>query len=55
MENRVPVDNSRTLVAFVSTWGKQKHLLSSGDRIVLIAGTNTAMTAHNMIVVHEVG
>ena len=49
-----PVNDSRTLVAFVSAWGKQNRLLSSGDRIVLIAGTDTAMTAHNMIVVHEV-
>lgn len=49
-----PVDDSRTLVAFVSAWGKQHGLLSSGDCIVLIAGTNTAMTAHNMVAVHEV-
>ncbi|MGO9109143.1 MAG: pyruvate kinase [Thermoguttaceae bacterium] len=49
-----PVDDSRTLVAFVSAWGKKNRLLSSGDRIVLVAGTNTAITAHNMIVVHEV-
>jgi pyruvate kinase len=49
-----PVDDSRSLVAFVGDWGKQNRLLSSGDRIVLIAGTKTAMTAHNMIVVHEV-
>jgi pyruvate kinase len=49
-----PVDDSRSLVAFVTDWGKQNRLLSSGDRIVLIAGTKTAMTAHNLIVVHEV-
>ena len=49
-----PVNDSRILVAFVSAWGKQKCLLSSGDRIVLIAGTNTAITTHNLIAVHEV-
>jgi pyruvate kinase len=48
-----PVNDSRALVAFVSAWGKQNGLLASGDRIVLIAGTKTAMTAHNLIVVHE--
>jgi pyruvate kinase len=50
-----PVNDSRTLVAFVSVWGKQHGLLSLGDRIVLIAGTGTAITTHNLIVVHEVG
>jgi pyruvate kinase len=49
-----PVSDLRTLVGFVSTWSKQKGLLSSGDRIVLIAGTGTAISAHNLIVVHEV-
>jgi len=49
-----PVNDSRTLVAFVSAWGKQHGLLSLGDRIVLIAGTGTAITTHNLIVVHEV-
>ena len=49
-----PVNDSRTLVAFVRDWGKQNGLLSSGDRIVLIAGTGTSVSKHNMIVVNEV-
>ena len=49
-----PVHDSRSLVAFVIAWGKQNGLLCSGDRIVLIAGTKTAMTAHNLIAVQEV-
>jgi len=49
-----PVNDSRTLVAFVRDWAKQRCLLSSGDRIVLIAGTGTSVSKHNMVVVNEV-
>ena len=49
-----PVGDSRALVAFISAWGKQNGLLSAGDRIVLIAGTGTSISAHNLIVVNEV-
>ena len=47
-------DSPRPGRASSTAWGKQNGLLSSGDRIVLIAGTGTAITTHNMIVVHEV-
>ena len=49
-----PVSDSRTLVAFISAWGEQNGLLSAGDRIVLIAGTGTSVSTHNMIEVKEV-
>ncbi len=47
-----PVDDSRALVAYVIEWGKREGCLGSGDRIVLVAGTGLAHSAHNMLVVH---
>jgi pyruvate kinase len=49
-----PLRDRGALVRFVTDWGKRNGLLHSGDHIVLIAGTGTATTAHNTIVVHEV-
>jgi pyruvate kinase len=49
-----PLRDSPALVQFVTDWGKRNGLLREGDHIVLIAGTGTAVTTHNMIVVHEV-
>jgi pyruvate kinase len=49
-----PLHESPALVRFVTDWGKANELLGAGDRIVLIAGTGTRMSAHNMIVVHQV-
>ncbi len=49
-----PLRDSPALVRFVTDWAKQNGLLRSGDHIVLIAGTGTTVTKHNMIVVHEV-
>lgn len=48
-----PTGDRRALLGFVTDWGRQAELLSSGDRLVLITGTGMADTAHNMIVVHE--
>jgi pyruvate kinase len=48
-----PTGQSAALLRYVTQWGRTAGLLESGDRIVLIAGTGLAVTAHNMIVVHE--
>jgi len=48
-----PTGDSGALLDYVTTWGRKAGLLESGDRIVLIAGTGLAVTAHNMVVVHE--
>ncbi len=48
-----PTGDSRALLQYIADWGKTAGLLAGGDRIVLIAGTGLAVTAHNMIVVHE--
>jgi len=49
-----PLEDPRALVQFVTAWGKQAGLLQGCDHIVLIAGTGTAMSKHNMIVVHQI-
>ncbi len=49
----VPTVDRDTLLSFVTDWGRHARLLDSGDRLVLIAGTGLAVTAHNMVVVHE--
>lgn len=48
-----PTGDSAALLRYVTDWGRIAGLLDSGNRIVLIAGTGLAVTAHNMIVVHE--
>ena len=48
-----PTADSAALLRYVTQWGRSAGLLGPGDRIVLIAGTGLAVTAHNMIVVHE--
>ncbi len=49
-----PTGDSAALLQHITKWGHAGGLLDSGDRIVLIAGTGLAVTAHNMIVVHEI-
>ena len=49
-----PTADSVALLEHITKWGRASGMLDSGDRIVLIAGTGLAVTAHNMIVVHEI-
>ena len=49
----VPVDNRAELLAHITDWGAKAGMLGSGDRIILITGTGLSVTAHNVIVVHE--
>jgi pyruvate kinase len=48
-----PTGEAAALLRFVVERGRSAGLLGPGDRAVLIAGTGLAVTAHNMIVVHE--
>ncbi|MBN2474293.1 MAG: pyruvate kinase [Pirellulales bacterium] len=48
-----PTGDPRALLRYVTDWGRAAGLLASADRIVLVAGTGLAVTAHNMVVVHE--
>ena len=50
-----PVSESGRLLQFVIEWGRDAALLSSGDRVVIVSGTGLVHSAHNQIVVHEVG
>ncbi len=49
-----PTGKREALLQHITDWGRQAGLLHKGDRVVLIAGTGLAVTAHNMIVVHEI-
>jgi len=49
-----PTSDSAALLRHAVEWGQKAGLLASGDRIILVAGTGLAATAHNMIVVHQV-
>ena len=49
-----PTGDREALLQHITNWGRQAGLLHKGDRVVLIAGTGLAVTAHNMIVVHEI-
>ena len=49
-----PTQDSAALLAHIIQWGRTNGCLSAGDRIVLLAGTGLAASAHNMIVVHVV-
>jgi pyruvate kinase len=49
-----PASDSAALLQFVADRGVASGALEPGDRIVLVAGTGLAVTAHNLVVVHEV-
>jgi pyruvate kinase len=48
-----PTVESDALLEHVTDWARARGVLESGDRIVLVAGTGLKVTAHNMLVVHE--
>ncbi|MGD0382898.1 MAG: pyruvate kinase [Thermoguttaceae bacterium] len=50
-----PVGKSRELLDYVTQLGRQSGYLNPGDRIVLIIGTGLTTSAHNAIVVHQLG
>jgi pyruvate kinase len=50
-----PVGKSKELLDYVTHLGRQSGYLNPGDRIVLIIGTGLTASAHNAIVVHQLG
>jgi pyruvate kinase len=50
-----PVGKSKELLDYVTQLGRQSGLLNPGDRIVLIIGTGLPTSAHNAIVVQQLG
>ncbi len=49
-----PVHDGPALRAFIDAWGRDRGLLSIGDRIVFVTGTNFYPMAQNIVVIHEV-
>jgi len=49
-----PAEDNRRLLLHVVEWGKSQGYLAQGDRVVLVAGTGLAHTAHNLIAAYEV-
>ena len=41
------------LIAQIALWGRSEGLLARGDRIILVTGTQTNITGHNHVMVHE--
>lgn len=49
-----PVHEGPQLRAFIDQWGRDQGLISKGDRIVFVTGTNFYPMAQNILVIHEV-
>jgi pyruvate kinase len=50
-----PVHEGPALRKFVEEWALPRNIVSPGDRIVFVTGTNFYPLAHNLLVIHEVG
>ena len=48
-----PAGDGKQLLRHVTEWGRAAGYLDSGDRIVLLTGSDLTGTTHNMIQVHE--
>jgi pyruvate kinase len=49
-----PVHDGPALRAHIDAWGRMRGLISPGDRIVFVTGTNFYPMAQNILVIHEV-
>jgi pyruvate kinase len=49
-----PSRNGAEMLRYVVQQGRERGVLTGGDRVVLIAGTGLTGTTHNMVLVHEV-
>jgi pyruvate kinase len=50
-----PVHEGPALRKFIEDWALPRNIVSTGDRIVFVTGTNFYPLAHNLLVIHEVG
>jgi pyruvate kinase len=50
-----PVHEGPALRKFMEEWARPRNIVSPGDRIVFVTGTNFYPLAHNLLVIHEVG
>jgi pyruvate kinase len=49
-----PVHDGPALRAFIDQWGRERGLLTKGDRVIFVTGTNFYPMAQNIVVIHEV-
>ena len=49
-----PVHDGPQLRAFIDQWGREQGLLTKGDRVVFLTGTNFYPMAQNLLVTHQV-
>lgn len=42
------------LILRVESWAHREHVLSQGDRVIIVSGTQTKVSGHNIVLVHEV-
>jgi pyruvate kinase len=49
-----PVHDGAALRAFIDQWGREQGVLSKGDRVIFVTGTNFYPMAQNILVIHEV-
>lgn len=49
-----PVADGPKLREFIDAWGRESGLLSTGDRVVYVTGSEVIAHAHNVVVVQEV-
>jgi pyruvate kinase len=49
-----PVHDGPQLRAFIDDWGRKQGMLTVGDRVVFVTGTNFYPMAQNILVIHEV-
>jgi pyruvate kinase len=50
-----PVHEGPALRKFIEEWALPRRIVTSGDRLVFVTGTNFYPLAHNLLVIHEVG
>jgi pyruvate kinase len=49
-----PVHDGPELRAFMDQWGRERGVITRGDRIIFVTGTNFYPMAQNILVIHEV-
>ena len=49
-----PIHDGPALRSFIDKWGRDRGILTLGDRVVFITGTNFYPMAQNIVVIHEV-
>lgn len=54
LETDVVHDSPEELIKYVVDWGRKENAVDSGNRIVVVAGTNWSAAGHDLMLVHAV-